>query len=140
MAEEILFSNEVSWKGGSQGDISFPSGEKIDFALPKEFGGIMGFLSPEDIYVAAANACVLTTTLARAKKYCVSLKSYSAKAQGVMEKAGDGWEVTQIGIKVILETESDPEILATMIDEVAKRVPVIRSMRSFVDIDFEVKS
>ena len=131
------FSNEVRWKGGAEGEITFPDG-KVDFALPAEFGGVEG-LSPEDIYVGDANACVLTTTLSRAKKYGVVLESYEASAEGVMEKVGDGREITKIEIEVRLKANADLETLEKMVAEVARRVPVIRSMKTAVNINFQVE-
>lgn len=139
MTEEISFKNQVTWTEGAKGEIAFPSDHKIEFALPAEFGGVEGFPSPEDIYVAAANACVLTTTIARAKKHNVALRSYRSEAVGVLEKLGDGREVTRIEIKVRLTADGEPETLLEMFADVAGRVPVIRSMSTSVSIDFEVE-
>ncbi len=139
MTEEISFKNQVTWTEGAKGEIAFPSDHSIEFALPAEFGGVGGFLSPEDIYVAAANACVLTTTIARAKKHDVTLLSYKSEASGVLERVGAGREMTKIEIKVRLAADSDPEKIMEMLADVAGRVPVIRSMSTSVSIDFEVE-
>ncbi len=139
MAEEISFKNQVIWTEGAKGEIAFPTHQKIEFALPAEFGGVEGLPSPEDIYVAAANACVLTTTLARAKKHNVALISYKSEASGVLERVGDGREVTRIEVKVRLAADGDPETIVEMLSDVAGRVPVIRSMSTSVSIDFEVE-
>lgn len=139
MAEEISFSNHVTWTGGASGEIAFPSDHRIEFALPEEFGGIEGFPSPEDIFVAAANACVLTTTIARAKKHDVVLRSYRSEAVGVLERVEDGREVTRIEIKVRLNADGDPETILEMLADVAGRVPVVRSMSTSVSINFEVE-
>jgi organic hydroperoxide reductase OsmC/OhrA len=139
MTEEISFCNQVTWTLGAKGQIAFPSDHKIEFALPAEFGGVEGFPSPEDIFVAAANACVLTTTIARAKKHNVALRSYRSEAVGVLERVGDGREVTRIEIKVTLNADGDPETLMEMFADVADRVPVVRSMSTSVSIDFEVE-
>ncbi len=139
MTEEISFKNQVTWTEGAKGEIVFPSDHVIEFALPAEFGGVEGFPSPEDIYVAAANACILTTTIARAKKHDVSLLSYKSEAVGVLERVGDSREVTKIEIKVRLAADGDPETIMEMLSDVAGRVPVVRSMSSSVSIDFEVE-
>ena len=139
MTDEISFKNQVRWTEGAKGEIAFPSNQIIEFALPAEFGGVGGFPSPEDIYVAAANACVLTTTLARAKRHEVVLRSYRSEAVGVMERVGDGREVTRIEIKVRLAADGDPETIMEMLSDVAGRVPVIRSMSTSVSIDFDVE-
>ncbi len=138
MTKDISFSNHVTWTEGAKGEIAFPTGHRIEFALPAEFGGVEGFPSPEDIFVSAANACVLTTTLARAKKYDVVLRSYRSEAVGVLEWVGDGREVTRIEIKVRLSADGDPDTLLEMFADVADKVPVVRSMSTSVSIDFEV--
>jgi organic hydroperoxide reductase OsmC/OhrA len=139
MTEEITFKNQVSWTEGAKGEIAFPSDQIVEFALPAEFGGVEGLPSPEDIFVAAANACVLTTTLARAGKHTVALLSYESEAAGVLERVGDGREVTRIEIKVRLAADGDPETIMEMLSDIAGRVPVIRSMSTSVSIDFEVE-
>lgn len=138
MTEEISFENHLTWTGDARGEIAFPSRQKIEVALPAEFGGVEGFPSPEDLFVAAANGCVLTTTLAVVKKKDLSLRYYSSEAVGVLERLGDGREVTRIDIKVKIAAEADPQALAGILEEVARRAPVIRSMTSSVSIDFEV--
>ncbi len=138
MTEEIYFGNDLAWTGDARGEIVFASRQKIEVALPAEFGGVEGFLSPEDLFVAAANGCVLTTTLAVAKKHKVALRSYRSEAVGVLERLGDGREVTRIDINVKIAADADPEALAEIFAEVARRAPVIRSMTSSVSIDFEV--
>ena len=60
MTEELSFYNEVAWEGGAVGEVAFPSDHQIKVALPAEFGGVEGFPSPEDLFVAAANARVFT--------------------------------------------------------------------------------
>jgi uncharacterized OsmC-like protein len=135
MADEIPFSNKVAWKEGVRGEISFPTGNAVEFALPAEFGGVEGYLSPEDLYVAAANACVLTTTLTRMKKYGVTLKSYQASAEGFLRKVEDGREIAEINIKVNLKTDGDRETVDKMVAEIKNRVPVIRSMKTEVNLD-----
>ena len=117
MVEDIPFHNQVTWTEGAKGEIAFSTGPKVEFALPAEFGGIEGFPSPEDFFVAAANACILTHTLARAKKYKVALRSYRSEAVGGGES----------------------KTIKKMIAEVTGRVPVVRSMKTSVSIDFEVE-
>ena len=62
MTEEISFENHLTWTGDARGEIAFPSRQKIEVALPAEFGGVEGFPSPEDLFVAAANGCVRYNT------------------------------------------------------------------------------
>ncbi|AET64052.1 OsmC family protein [Methanothrix harundinacea] len=138
MTEELSFYNEVAWEGGAVGEVAFPSDHQIKVALPAEFGGVEGFPSPEDLFVAAANACVFTTTLAVAGRRNVRLRSYTSEAEGVLERLGDGREVTRIDIKVRVAADEDPSVLTEIFSEVADRVPVIRSMTSSVSIDFEL--
>jgi uncharacterized OsmC-like protein len=139
MVEDISFHNQVTWTEGAKGEIAFSLGSKVEFALPAEFGGIEGFPSPEDFFVAAANACVLTTTITRAKKYNVALRSCRPEAVGVLEKVAGGREATKIEIKARLAAGGEPEAIKKMIAEHKGRVPVIRSMKTLVSIDFEVK-
>lgn len=138
MTEEISFGNHLTWTGDAKGEIAFPSLHKIEVALPAQFGGVEGFPSPEDLFVAAANGCVLTTTLAVAKKHRIALRSYRSEAVGVLERLGDGREVTRIDINVKIAADADPQALEEIFAEVAERAPVIRSMTSSVIIDFDV--
>ncbi|MHC1631614.1 MAG: OsmC family protein [Methanotrichaceae archaeon] len=136
MTKEILFSNKVDWKGGYEGELSFPDGN-IEFALPAQFKGVKGFLSPEDLYVGAANACVLTTTLSRARKYGVTIEAFESSAEGLMKSVEGGLEITEITINARLKADGDRETLEKMIAEIVGRVPVIKSMKTKVNLDMK---
>ena len=138
MADKLEFSNKLRWEGGYIGDISFKNGQDFEFALPAPFGGIEGFISPEDLYVAAANACFLTTTMTRAKKYGISLESYESTASGVMEKVGDGFEITKITVKLRIKADAEKDKMDAMIKEIRGRVPVVKSMKTEVTLEAEI--
>ena len=138
MADKLAFSNKLGWEEGYKGVLSFENDQDIEFALPAPFGGIEGFLSPEDLYVASVHACFLTTTMTRARKYGISLISYESSAEGIMEKVGDGREITKILVKLRIKADADKEKVKAMVDEAAERVPIVRSVKTDVILETEI--
>ena len=54
----------------------------IQVATPLEFKGHEGIWSPEDVFVASANVCVMTTFLAVAERAGLVFTSYESVAKG----------------------------------------------------------
>jgi organic hydroperoxide reductase OsmC/OhrA len=62
------YNTSVSWSEGRIGQISEPTLPTIQVATPPEFPkGVPNYWSPEHLFVAAANVCLMTTFLAIAE-------------------------------------------------------------------------
>jgi organic hydroperoxide reductase OsmC/OhrA len=76
--------------------------------------------------------------MTRAKKYGISLESYESTASGVMEKVGDGFEITKITVKLRIKADAEKDKMDAMIKEIRGRVPVVKSMKTEVTLEAEI--
>jgi organic hydroperoxide reductase OsmC/OhrA len=89
----------VKWTGQKTGTASSPGKPVIQVATPPEFRGHEGIWSPEDLYVASVNVCVMTTFLALAEKAGLPFTGYECDAEGRLELVEGKFQVTLITLK-----------------------------------------
>ena len=97
----------VDWKHGRVGDLSVEGKPKIEISTPPEFDGPEGIISPEDLFVASATTCLLTTFLTFAKKMRFDFKSFSCDGHGKLERVDKGFQFTKMLLKAKVEVESE---------------------------------
>jgi len=89
----------VKWIGQKKGTITCEGKPDIQVATPPEFKGHDGIWSPEDLYVAAANICLMTTFLAVAERAGLAFTSYQCEAEGRLELVDGKFQVTVITLR-----------------------------------------
>lgn len=106
--KSFTYTTGITWVGKRAGITS--SGDKIPFrtASPPEFKGEEGVWSPEDLFVAAVNACQLTTFVSFAMKLELPVASYQSEAEGTLEFVDGGYRFTRVVVRPRVVV-SDPE-------------------------------
>lgn len=100
----------VEWKGEKKAMASCEGKPEFEVATPPEFKGHAGIWSPEDLFVEAVNACVMTTFLALAERAGLRLLAYRSEAQGRLERGDSGFAFSRIEVRPTLRVESDDDI------------------------------
>lgn len=93
------YRTTVKWTEQKKGTISSSGKPEIHVATPPEFKGHEGIWSPEDLYIAAANVCVMTTFLAIAERAGLPFSSYACDAEGRLELVEGKFQVTLITLR-----------------------------------------
>ncbi len=135
MEKSFIFSNTLKWKDKYQASMFFGDKANFEFATPPEFHGPEGFISPEELFVASANACSLTTFIAKALKAGINLISYESSAEGILEKVDGQLMFTQIIIKSRIKTDSDKEKVRKIVEQVEQGALVFNSMKTNITIE-----
>jgi organic hydroperoxide reductase OsmC/OhrA len=104
MSETNNYEVNLQWNNNTKGTLSSPALEsKIEVATPPEFPhGMAGIWSPEHLFVASINACLMATFLAIADNSKLEFISFQTSAIGKVEKVDGKYTVTEIVIKPIL--------------------------------------
>ena len=97
----------VEWKQGRVGDLSVEGKPKVEVASPPEFEGPEGIISPEDLFVAAATSCFMTTFVAFTKKMRFEFKSFECDGYGTLERVDKGFQFTKLLLKAKVEVMSE---------------------------------
>src|SRR5512139_458580 len=100
MADQHQYETAVEWTEARRGTLTAPKRPSIAIGAPPEFGGPEDVWSPEQLCVAAVNACIMATFLAIAANSKLSFRKYTASAVGTLEKVeGRGPVITRIVVK-----------------------------------------
>ncbi len=97
----------VDWKHDSVGDLKIEGKPNVEVSTPPEFDGPEGIISPEDMFVAAATSCFMTTFVTFTKKMRFDFKSFSCEGHGTLERVEKGFQFTKILLRTRVVVESE---------------------------------
>lgn len=86
----------VDWTHDRVGELTIEGKPKVQISAPPEFDGPEGIISPEDLFVAAATSCLMTTFVTFSKKLRFEFKSFSCKGEGILERLDKGYQFTNL--------------------------------------------
>src|SRR5579863_2322610 len=111
--ESITHNYEVSvsWEKDRKGILTAPDLDKtMEVATPPEFPkGMPGIWSPEHLFTAAVNSCLMTTFLAIAQNSKLEFISFSSKAIGKLEKVEGKFLMSEVTLTPIVTISSEVE-------------------------------
>jgi len=107
---EHFYEVSVKWQSDRRGTMSSPVlSDNIQVATAPEFpGGIEGIWSPEHLFLAAINSCLMTTFLSIAENSKLAFQSFNSKAIGKLELVDKKYiisEVTLMPVLVLLDEQ-----------------------------------
>ncbi len=141
MEETFFYNTEVKWGEGRTGKLSSEGMEDIGIATPPEFPrGVPNIWSPEHLFVASANICLMTTFLAIAENSKLNFISYSSGGKGKVERVDGKFFITQIELtpKILVPNERDKERALRIIEKSEKACLISRSMKSEIILKPEI--
>lgn len=97
-AIEHNYDVSVTWSFGRKGYLSSSELDShVEVATPPEFPkGEAGIWSPEHLFVAAVNSCLMTTFLAIAEDSKLEFASFRSKATGKLEMVDGKYKISEI--------------------------------------------
>ena len=99
MKDRYHYKATAKWTGGKRMRLRVKKQPKLEISTPPEFGGPDGFLSPEDLFVASACTCYITTFFAMAERASLNYEDFTCRAEGTLEKLeGKGFQFTKIDL------------------------------------------
>jgi peroxiredoxin-like protein len=109
-----VFHYQVStrWTGERRGLLTTKERPPLEVASPPEFKGHPGVWTPEDLLVAAVNACTMTTFLALAGRKELKPVSYECDAAGTLEMVEGKFRFSRVVLS--------PRIVVAQEEEIAK--------------------
>ncbi|MFW9908693.1 MAG: OsmC family protein [Candidatus Thorarchaeota archaeon] len=96
----------VDWTHDRIGNMLVEGKPIVEIAAPPEFNGPEGFISPEDLFVAAAASCFMTTFVTFSEKLRFEYKSFSCLAKGTLERVDKGFQFTKMHIRATVAVGS----------------------------------
>lgn len=132
-----LYQTSVRWTEQRKGTISCAGKPDVQVATPPEFKGHENIWSPEDLFVASANVCLMTTFLAVADRAGLAFSSYESTAEGRLEIVEGKFQFTAITIRpsIILKPGGDPARAKELIEKAEHNCLISNSMKAKVTLE-----
>lgn len=135
------YNTTVKWTEGRKGELIEPTMPTIEVATPPEFPkGVPNTWSPEHLYVASANICLMTTFLAIAENSKLEFKSFECDGVGKLEKVDGKFMISEIVLKpkVVVSEEKDIERAQRILEKSENHCLVSNSMKTEVKLEMDV--
>ena len=113
------YRSEAHWKSGRSGVVSAAGRPDLEVSSPPEFKGEAGKWTPEDMFVASVNLCVLLTFATYAQNKGLDLTSYESAAEGILEFVEGKYRFTQVILR--------PRILVRSQDSLERTRQILES-------------
>ena len=138
MADDHMYTTNLQWTVNRKGKLSTPGMPTIEVATPVQFpGGHPNIWSPEHLFVATAEICLMTTFLAIAEKSKLDFTNYVSSAKGFVEKIEIGLAITSIVIypTVTVVHEDDVEKALKILEKSERHCIISNSMKTKVSVE-----
>jgi len=132
----FYYTNTIRWQEAKKGVISSPDKPDLATATPPEFLGHAGFWTPEDLFVAAVNSCIMTTFLYYASKNNLDFLSYESKSEGILERIEGQFMFSEIKImpQILVKQELDIQKAKDLVELSEKDCLISNSIKSKVSV------
>lgn len=136
-SKSYRYHTAVRWTGQKIGMSSVAGKPNLQVATPPEFKGHEGIWSPEDLFVAAANACLMTTFLSFAERADLGFTAYESDAEGVLELVDGKFMFTTIVLKpkVTLKPGEDAGKAKELVMKAEANCLISNSMKTRVTVE-----
>lgn len=99
-----LYEVDVEWTGDRLGILNSPElTDSVKVVTPPQFPkGIENIWSPEHLFTAAVNSCLMTTFLSIAENSKLDFQHFSSKASGKLEMIDGKYLMSEVTLKPLL--------------------------------------
>ena len=139
--KSFRYENSVTWTGNRSGTLESEGKPVIQVSSPPEFRGEEGLWSPEDLFVAAVNICLLTTFMAFALRKELPLESYVSSGEGVLERGENGYQFTKVILQphIIVSNSEAAELAAQILHDAHDKCLISNSIRGEVIVEPKIE-
>jgi organic hydroperoxide reductase OsmC/OhrA len=137
----FYYETEVEWKKEKEGQIKGLALPALGVGAPPEFKGREGQWTPEHLFVASINTCLMLTLLAIAENSKLPLVSFSSTAKGKLERVpGTGYQITEIVLKprIVLASVEDLGRIGRVLEKAKANCFISNSIKSTVKVEPEI--
>ncbi|MBN9481926.1 MAG: osmotically inducible protein OsmC [Bacteroidetes bacterium 43-93] len=101
----------VKWLNDRKGVLASKElNDEIEVATPPQFpNGMEGIWSPEHLFTAAVNSCLMTTFLAIAENSRLNYQQFESNASGKLEMVDGKYVMSEVTLKPVVTIENEEE-------------------------------
>lgn len=141
MENQHYYIAKTEWKEGRIGELSSPGMVSIAVATPPDFPkGIPNIWTPEHLFTAAVNVCLMNTFLVIAENSNLRFIKFTCDASGKAEKIDGKYLITEIELKpkIVIADEKDKERAQRIIEKAKNACLISNSVKSKVEMTAEI--
>ncbi|MEJ2613355.1 MAG: OsmC family protein [Ignavibacteriaceae bacterium] len=102
------YETKVEWKEGRIGELTSSTFPSVKVATPPEFkNGVPNIWSPEHLFVASINICLMTTFLAIAENSSLEFVSFTSDATGKLERVDGKYVISEVELKPVVKIKDE---------------------------------
>ena len=140
--EPFYYNVNVDWNIDRKGTMCSPElnkegGNCIEVATPPDFPkGMPGIWSPEHLFTAAINSCLMTTFLVIAENSALAFENFSCNATGKLEKVEGKYMMSEVILEphVVISNEKDREKAERVLQKSEAACLISNSVKSRVSM------
>ena len=137
------FETSVRRLGRHAGEMNAPGIPQVALGCPECFGGDEKNWTPEHLFIAAVEACIMMTFDEIATKSGIEVISYESSAEGELRAVEGVFRFSSIKVKprIVLGSGATPEKAKKLIEKAHRRCLVANSLvtESFVIPEIEIR-
>jgi organic hydroperoxide reductase OsmC/OhrA len=136
------YSNNLVWDTARRGRTSAPGKPDIEIGSPPEFKGEAGVWAPEEMLVAALNACMMLTFVSFAQGKRLEFVAYESAAEGLLANVDGKYRIVEVSVRptLVLKSEADIEAARTIMAEVKANCFISNSITADVKLAPQFRS
>lgn len=137
-----IYRTSLKWTERKMGMLSSPGKPNVQVSTPPEFKGHEGIWSPEDLFVASVNVCVMSTFLALAERAGLAFSSYESDAEGRVELVEGKLQVTSVTLtpRITISSSEDVDKAKELLTKVESNCLISNSVKTHVTMHATVES
>ena len=108
--KSFLYNTSLRWRQGVEGILSAPGKPDISVSSPPEFKGPQGNWTPENLYIASIETCLMLTYLSYCRSRQVEVVSYASSAEGVLEPVSGVQVISKVTVRLKIVVKSQAHL------------------------------
>lgn len=141
MDKKFIFTTTLIWAGDKRGKLFCPNKPQIEISTPPEFRGPVGYWSPEDLFLASINSCIMTTFIYFAEKLFLVFLSYKSEIEGEVTFEEGKLAFSSVTVRPVIEVKSgtDKEKAKQAIEKSEKHCLISSSVKPKITLLPKIK-
>ena len=136
MNTEHIYEVDVNWVNNRVGVLHSPElNDEVDVATPPQFPkGVEKIWSPEHLFTAAVNSCLMTTFLAIAENSKLEFDGFTSKALGKQEMIDNKYIMSEVTLipQLTISREEDRERAVRVLQKSEAACLISNSIKSAI--------
>ncbi len=139
-AKSFTYQTSVKWERGVEAVLSAPGKPDIKVSSPPEFRGPEGNWSPENLFVASIETCLMLTFISLARSRKLEFTAYESRAEGLLEPVYGKHVVSKVTVRprITVKSEAEREKAKGIVDVMEENCFISNSVESDVTLEAEI--